>query len=349
MTRSYQTGFKPVAPLDYGIDSEVATTPETDVLQNINWLHAHKVVPFVVHLFGDDAQDMWVTAENNGPTEYTIGSWLRDIDQDFDQVRCVVRAKNENASNGGRVTFNAVDSTNSASITIAAATTETTFETLLDVDTTLTEELFSVDIGNPTDAVANGGVSIQSVCIYPYPLSSPLDAGVTSEGFVPMDTAQTTSDQPLTTYLRQTQLDNLDTLTTKRTPGSVLSFTENHDERTHADYRVRVTTGVYQHVISLPVYIPPRVTKVKWSVSGFMDGGSGGKVKLSCQNDIGEESAGFGTTWTDGDENQAAWQTPTALDVLEMTNETIKIQIKSDGTNATHLAGLCIWLGDADG
>lgn len=348
MARSFPTGFDPVAPLDYGIDSAIESTTETDVLENINWLHANKVVPFITHLFGDDSQDMWLAPANDGATYYTLGTWLRDIDQDFEQVRCVVRAKNVNAANLGRVRFNALDSGNSVIISVAAATTEATFEALLDVDTSLTEEVFSVEVANPTDAAANGALSIQSVCVYPYPMTSALDAGVTSNGFVPMDTTQTQGDEPLTTYLRQTQLDNLTVLTNKRTPGSVLSFTENHDERTHTNYRVRVTTATYQHMLSLPVYIPPGVTRIKWSVSAHMTAGSGGKVKLSCQNDAGQESSGFGTTWTDGADNQGVWQTPTALTVTPKTMETIKIEIKSDGTNATHLAGLCIWLGDAD-
>jgi hypothetical protein len=353
MARDFNVTFTTFAPLSYGADQPVAEAAESTVGKNINWLHANKVIPLVTHLFGNDvsmADDSMYVApqEDNGDGYQTVGSWMRDLQADFDQLRVVVIVKNTNTAATGRVRFRALDAGEEVIFTIGTTTTGfVTHSGVLDVDPALGSDTICIDVLNPA-LFSAGFVAVQSVCIYAMPLTSPLDAGVTSDGFVPMESNDLHENEPLTTYQRKVAFDNLHLLTDKRVGGTLLSYTENGDERNNSNWRIRTQSAVYDRIIEIPVRVPHGINAITWAVQGWVSSGSAGQVKITCINDpTGIECDAFSGTWTYGDPNASKWgKVDDQLLVQENTNELITIEIKSDGAKYAYLAGLMLWFAE---
>ena len=344
MARSFSAHYTPQGPVVYSVNRPITNTSESTLGDNQNWLAGRKLVPLVVHMWHE-----WIKADTaaDGSTYWTLGSWRRRVQKDFSHVVCVVRVKNLNNTNAGRVRFKVASSGTTADITVAANQAETTASVDIQIDPSQRHETIECTVLDPTGG-NSGQVWLQSVSIYTKPLSSPLSAGVMSSGFAPIDTAETAGDLPLSTYLRTQQFENCDSIYKTRVPGTVVSYSANYDERDTAEWLYRVQSASYQLIATIPAFdIPQHCTRLGWAVQGWRSAGTAAKLKLVSQTEEAVESAAFSSTWSYGAANSGLWTTTAnALTVKPGSTDMLKLYLKSDGTNYAYLAGLNIWMED---
>ena len=349
MGRDFNSYFKAQSPVDYSVNKPIASGIEDVIGENINYLFGKKLVPIVCHLWPE-----WIHADTaaDGSTYWTLGSWRRKVQRDFAYVTCVIRAKNTNDTNLGRVKFTLASNSATAVVSVPANQTETTLTVDLPMDTAQTLDTIEVSVLDPTGG-NSGKVYLQSVTIYTKPSSSPISAGVKNSGFIAIDSADTSAEAPMSTYLRSQEFESLDAIYKKRVPGTVLSFSAHYDERDATLWLYRIQAAAYQEIATLPIYVPPGVTTLGVAVQGWTTAGStAAKLKLTTQLSADssistKESANFSTSWTYGDENASNWETDaSALTVKPGCINQVKIEIKSDGTRYAYLAGLNIWMAD---
>lgn len=344
MAREFDAHYSHHDPVDYSVNRSINATNETKIAKNQNWLMGRKLVPVVAHMWPDWV-DTYTAAD--GSTYWTVGSWRRRVQKDFSHYVCCIRVKNDNDTNSGRVQFKVASSGTTATITVAANQADTTATVDLQIDPSQTHETIELSILDPTGG-NSGKIAISSVMIYTKPLSSPLAAGVANSGFAPIDTGETATDRPLSTYLRTQQFANCDAIYKTRVPTTLLSYSAHYDQRDNTEWLYRVQSGTYALIANIPVIdIPQHCTRLGWAVQGWRSGGSGGQVKLVSQNANSVESTAFSGTWTYGGANSGLWQTQAnCLTVTPGTTDILKLYIKSDGTNYNYLAGLNIWVED---
>ena len=345
MSRAFPSWFTAQDPVDYSYNRPITAQSEMTIGTNQNWLAAKKLVPIVCDAWAGGAV---AATAGDGATFWILGSWRRRVQQDFENYTCTVRAEGVTGG-GGLIRFTLASSGATADITIAAASAEATYSVSLPIDPTQTHDTILLSIRDNSTASASFNTLIYSVNIHTEALTTPHDAGVMTSGFVPIDDGETAAERPLTTYLRTQQLENLDAIYKTRAGGTVVSFAQNYDARDLNDWLYRTDSSSYQLVAELPVWsIPEHCDRLGVSVQGWSNAGTGGKLKITSQTGNEFETAAFATGWSFGAANAAKMiTTADALTVVGGTTDTIKIYLKSDGTNYAALAGLSIWMEDS--
>ena len=251
---------------DFGSGAIVASAPETAILKNINWLHARMVPTLAVDVFGFEAGDPWLDVSTGNDSAITIVATYRiRVPKDFATYRIKVRCKNAHASSAG--TLAAGLSSNGASVTtaIAAGSTGATLSMDLAINTSTDRE--TINIGIQNGSLDSAGVcSIQSVSVYVVPLTSPLTAGKSTQGFIPLDTGDAVTglaNEPMSTHFRNTMLANLDTLTKKRGASQLVSWSDNADNRTVGNFLFKTTGSAYVPLLRVPVWVPHGFSKIE--------------------------------------------------------------------------------------
>ena len=340
MGRDFNSYYTAQNPVGFGVNRPISNATETYHGYNQNYLLAKKLVPLVTHVWPD-----WIHSHTaaDGSTYWTLGSWRRKVIKDHVTVTCAVRVKNTNDTNSGRLRFQLASNSNSGTITVAANATEYTASVDLTIDPSQTTDTIEVAVLDPQGG-NDGKISIQSVTIYTKPLTSPLAAGETVSGFVPIDTAETQAEAPLSTYLRNTKFENLDTIYKTKVPGTVVTFSANYDERDNNEWILRTTSTSYVEVVTIPCPVPLGVTKLGIAVQGW--GGAGAKCKITSQAG-GEKEVEIDGSWTYGGANTAQWETHLNAVTVNSgaSNEAITISIKTT-SGTVYLAGLCVWMED---
>ena len=360
MARNFTSYFETPDPVDVGSGAIVTTSPEGALQRNVNWLQANMIRPLVWDVFGraavsSTASNPWLDVSTGNDSAATVvGSYMTRVPRDFATYRVKARVKNAHASSAGVFVIRVKSSGTTATVAIPA-NAENTVSLDIAVNTSRTFDILNIGIQNGSSD-SDGVCSIQSVLIYPVPLSSPLAAGVSTQGFVPLDGVEIAGNAPMSTHLRNTQYANLTSLTKKRRAPQLLSWSENIDLRSAGHSMLTDSDTGYTLVANIPIYIPEGFTKIQWGALGYTASGTGGKVKITTLDDTsGEESDAFGTTWAAGGFNDAVWQWPSActaenpknvlgeLDVLPDTWETLSVYLKSGSTAVTYLKALSVW------
>ena len=345
MARDFPATFTAQSPIEYSHNRDIKALTETTIGENLNYLAAKKLVPIVSDAWAGGAVS---ATAGDGSTFYVLASWRRKVQADFGRYTCTVRTEGITGG-GGLLRFTLLSSGDTADITVAAASAEATYSVDLPIDPGEDYDTIILSVRDNSTASTSFNTPVYSVNIYTMPIPSPLDAGVMSSGFVPIDDTTTTSGQPLTSYHRTQQLENIDALYKTRVGGTVVSYSENYDERDLNAWLYRLDDASYQLIAELPVWsIPEHCDRLGVTVQGWSSAGSGGKLKIVSQTGNEFESAAFSTGWTYANANTAKMATTAnALTVAGGTTDNLKIYLKSDGTNFTALAGLTIWLEDS--
>ena len=352
MARTFTTQFQTDDVADFGSGAAVTNTPEYAIASNINWLHANMVPVLVADMFGTAANNPWAdvsTGNDSSPT--TVASYRVRVPKDFATYRCHLRVKNAHATAAGAAGVYRGDGTIASAAIPANATTDLTLD--LAINTGVTRDTLCVAIQNGSSDSA-GVCSLQSITIYPVPLSSPLAAGASASGFVPIDQNETASNRPMTTWLRTAEFKDLEILTKKRGASVLLSWSDNADERVASNHAFSDTATADTVIAQVPIFVPRGFTRLEWSLQGYTTTGTGGKVKIATGADPGgKESAAFGNAWTAGGANVARWQdnatggSSTEITVLPNTFDTITVSLKGGGAGVTYMTALDIWLKEA--
>ena len=352
MGRTFTSMFQTDDVADFGSGAIVTNTPEYAIASNINWLQANMIPVLVFDVFGTTANDPWSnmsTGNDSSPT--TVGCYRVRVPKDFATYRCHIRVKNAHASSAGIAGVYRADGTVAVAAIPTAATTDLTID--LAVNTAVTRDTLCVAIQNGA-ADSAGVCSIQSVTIYPVPLSSPLAAGASTQGFVPIDQDETASNRPMSTWLRTAEFKDLELLTKQRAAGVLLSWSDNADERVAANHMFSESGTAYVVIAQIPIFVPKGFTKLEWALQAYTTTGAGGQVKFTTGADpVGKVSAAFGNAWSAGTANTARWQdnatggSSTELTVLPNTFDTIQVSLKNGAAGVSYMTALDIWLKEA--
>ena len=352
MGRTFTSMFQTDDVSAFGSGAPVTNTPEYAIASNINWLQANMIQTLAFDVFGTAANDPWAhvtTGNDSSPT--TVASYRVRVPKDFATYRCHLRVKNAHASSAGVAGVYRADGTVATAAIPANATTDLTID--LAVNTGVTRDTLCIAIQNGASDSA-GVCSIQSVIIYAVPLSSPLAAGASAKGFVPIDQNETASNRPMSTWLRTAEFKNLELLTKQRAASVLLSWSDNADERVAANHMFSDNDTAYTVIAQIPIFVPKGFTRLEWSLQGYTTTGSGGQVKFTTGADpTGKVSAAFGNAWSAGTANTARWQdnatggSSTELVVLPNTFDTIQVSLKGGGAGVTYMTALDIWLKEA--
>jgi len=357
MSREFPADFQTESPIAYGLDQPVDNSIETSLAKNINWLHGNVIPPLVLDLFGKSYGGLALWAVLDPSVGYDTGShnifasYRIKVPKDFTTYRIKIRIENTHATATGTVAaMLASDSSFVGPVTVPANATNTISMDLA-LNTGTVRETITLGALNPNPD-SGGVLMIQSVSIYPVPLSSPIAAGVKATGFIPIDTVDTAANRPLSIHLRNTEMAGIKAIYDKRVGGAALTFSQATTERAVADWLYRTNSVAYAHVIRIPLWVPPGYTLLEWAAQGYTVGGTlSGKIKFTTDADLtGKESAAFGSSWTIATANAGAWQdnatggSSTELPVTGGQWHDIDIHLKSNGTHYTRLAAVSIWL-----
>tara|TARA_Y100001963_G_scaffold80604_2_gene111847 strand:- start:1650 stop:2735 length:1086 start_codon:yes stop_codon:yes gene_type:complete len=358
MAREFSTEYTTEAPITYGTDQEITTDAESAIAKNINWLHANLIPVCVLDVGGfstgaSAAATLYTTLEagagyDSGGLHY-FASYRIKVPKDFATYRIKIRVQNTHGTAAG--SLGAFLDSNSASITAAVPANATnTISMDLAINTSVARETITIGGLNPNPD-SGGPLRIFSILVYPVSLSSPLAAGTTPSGFIPMDTVETGANRPLSVHFRNSQIANLRHIYRTRVGGAAVTYSQDHTERAVARWPYRTNAADYVLVARVPLYVPPGFTHLEWAALGYTVSGAGGKIKIATTADPqGKESAAFGTSWTIAGDNTAAWQdnatggSSTEVAVTDGQWHDVFIYLKSNGSQYTQLAGLSIWL-----
>ena len=184
---------------------------------------------------------------------------------------------------------------------------------------------------------------LRSVSLWPEPLSSLLP-GASIEGVIPLDSDEANGDKPLSTHLRQTQLNNLDIIRETRTDTVVL-WSEDYAVR--ASYEAyRVTSASWTPVARIPFSTLRGQTTLEWALLGYGSGATR-NVRLSTYTMtqrgvspvvVALPAGPLGTTWTDDGGS--------VLQTAELTDDLLTVELQSDGAGKAYLYGLGVWMAE---
>lgn len=356
MAREFPADFQTPAPIAYGHDQPVDNAIETTIAKNINWLYGNVIPPLILDMFGESSGGLSLFTTLDPAVGYDTGdpkvfaSYRIKVPKDFATYRIKVRLQNTHATATGALTVALASNAASVSATIPANATNT-ISVDLAINTGTARETIVLGALNPNPD-SGGVVKVQSVSVYPVPLSSPIAAGVAASGFIPIDTVDTASNRPLSIHLRNTELASIKAIYDKRAGGAAVTFSQGKTERTTANWSYRTDSAAYVHKIRVPLWVPPGFSLLEWSAQGYTLGGTlSGKIKIVTEAEpAGKESAAFGSSWTVAGVNTGAFQdnatggSSTEVAVVGGQWHTLDVYLKSNGTHYTQLAGLCVWL-----
>ena len=324
---------------------------ELDLIENLHYLHTTGLRPPVVHQ--QFSTNGMVTAASVTPA--MKAHWGRRPFVDPTDWQIHVLAAMSGATDTGKVRFEAASNVAGG----AGGSSDSALGVTIDVPAgsaqwTLVSGRFTCDPAQAIDWIemhlfcsgATDTVRVHAVEIHPY-LGS-VAAGVTTAGFVPHDTLETSADDPLSTYTRQRMLGNLRTLWKTRS-GSVVSYS---DDLSRATAEIETTSASYQLVQVVPYRSGVGQVSLEWALSGHVTGAGTGNVKLVTSRMLAEgtsEVQALQNVWTspytaarhDWDDGGNA-----VLPVYENQSGHLYVYLQSDGAATARLHSLTAWWKD---
>lgn len=330
----------PLQPIHEG--SAAGNYGETDLVENEHYLHTALNPQWIQTLYNSDAGYL----QGSGSVAYVArAGWKRRIIDDLPDVTCVAFVSNTDGGNAGKIRFKVASTgITTADITVAAgaaAWTRVTGTLALDLATARNE--IRLEVSDPTAATF---IRVRSVQVWPRVLGS-VAAGKSADGFVPHDTQEVDADSPLSIWLRQSQIDNLEVLRKARTD-TLVGWSEDGAVRaTFEAYSTTSTSYVVKAI--LPYRAWPGQDAAEWEINGYYTGASG-TVRLRTGWMIQQ-----GIAAVEGSLSGAAWATPysawvgdggSTLTCLPGADDYLEVALKAGAASTAYLMGLVVWMAD---
>lgn len=358
MSRPTPTNWRAVNPSDLGSDRPIKASVETDLIENLHWLYLEDRPPVVKTVFSGGSVAGGGSAYAVGAGSMSINAlWTREIiGEPFVEYDVQVAWANTDPVNSGTIRFDIESDPYSGTtgtgvdLTATANTAAWQVSTVtLPVDTSQGVDTIRMQLESP----GGGEVRVHSVEIRPKAPSS-IAAGQDAEGFVPLDTVLVDADSPLSSHLRQVEVDDLEVIRKGRTD-TIVGWSE--------DFRVRTSGGaerfenpddIWKTVLVIPFRSQPGQNELRWSLHGYYAAGTGGDVQMWCESDPNTvESVVLQSTWSSpytAARHQWDDAGQSALTCRDNGWDRLHVQLKNGGTvfTGTILNSFSAWFGEAD-
>jgi len=364
MARTQPSSFVPLAAQSFAPSRSILEGSASgyagplDLGENINYLWADGVRPIHASNQWNASGAGYVAGKASG-SEVIQGLWTREPSrQPFTQYRIHVVYENTGATTPGD---DGVARFDLGSDPYVAPSSGTYIDINLRGNSTqwqVASDVLTLDASQTTDTIrmwlvngASGAVRVQSVCIYPEPLSSiPAGSVTPSDGnshrFVPHDSNELDADSPWSVHQANTMINNLETIRKTR-PDCVVSYCCDPSATGRA--ALETSSSSYQIMRRIPFFAGPGQTSIRWSVIAKRDGTSG-SVRLSTGYMTAKETAAqtisLGSTWSSPYTAATTLYSAggqAALDCGENTLDWLTVELQGDGTTDARLYGLCAW------
>jgi hypothetical protein len=342
MSRILNSAWLKVDPLRFASDRPAHEGHETDLLENVNFLHARTFHPHVFQHWQSDTTGRYIEPTT---TAYVLnGIWRLPVPSDATAWEFYYYLENGGSQSANIYTELESDTaTYNDTRTINASTAAGYVgPATLSLDPSQAKDTIRL---YTKENVAGAALRIHSTTIAPDELNS-ISAGVSNDGVTPYDTTEADANEPLTPYHREVLgFDNLDAIRKKRID-VLVGWSEDWNVRS-GDEAYQTTSSSDVLMIKIPFTAGEGQDTIGWSCTGYHAASGTGTVTAYTGYMLEQGTSQAVSLTTKAASPYASnVHDGTDLDCLPNKADWLYVYLKGDGTRLAYLMGFCAWFAE---
>ena len=332
-----------VQPFRLSSGRPIATAYESDIQENLHYLHAQNWPNWMSQHWQSDSSTPYLEPTS---TSYVLhGIWRRRVYADLDDLIVGYYREEIGGTQSGTIKVDLASdaATYVQTDTIAAGSAGAWDSMTLAQDPTQTRD--TLRLYTKEDAT---GATLRVHSVYCRPRNLPsISSGKTSAGFIPQDALVYAANAPLSSWYRQSQYDSLEVLRKTRSD-TVVNWSEDWQIRTPNAEAYQTTSASYVKVAQIRFRSGIGQDTIEWACTGFRAGTAGG---VKCATGYMEEQLGTSVEQAFAAKASSPYTAnihdPSDLTCLPNKEDYLNVYVKGDGSARAVLMGLSAWFGDA--
>ena len=342
MSITLNSTMNKVPPFRMSAGRPIATSYESDIQENLHYLHAKQWPNWMYQHWQSDTATPYLEPTS---TSYVLhGIWRRRVYSDLNELIVGYYREELGGAQSGTIKVDLASDAGTyvQTDTIAAGSSGAWDSMFLAQDPTQTRD--TLRLYTKEDATG-ATLRVHSVYCRPAMLTS-IAAEKTGAGFIPQDSNVYAANAPLSSWYRQSQYNNLEILRKTRSD-TIVNWSEDWNIRTPNAEAYHKTSASYVKVAQIRFKSGIGQDSIEWACTGYRTGTAGG---VKCSTGYMEEQLGTSVEQAFSAKASSPYTAnihdPSDLVCLPNKSDYLNVYVKGDGSSRAVLMGLSAWFGD---